>query len=129
MKNISMNNFGLPHAHRFPQLDLYTDGDDAFKLVLINLMLENLDELKFALQASHAQQDVGIFAKAVHKAKTTLSILDDTDLCQSAEEMKQQVNKPESWMPFFRLCDRMKERLREEKTDQQYVLEKKASGY
>lgn len=129
MKNISMNNFGLPRANRFPQLDTYTDGDDAFKLVLINLMIENLDELKFALRASHAQQDIGIFAKAVHKAKTTLSILDDTDLCQSADEMKKHVNKPESWMPFFRLCDRMKERLTEEKTDQQYVLDKKASGY
>jgi hypothetical protein len=68
MKNISMNSFGLPRANRFPQLDTYTDGDDAFKLVLINLMIENLNELKFALQASMPNRISGL-CQAVHKAR------------------------------------------------------------
>lgn len=59
-----------------------------FKRELIDRMIESLQELQQAYALSSAQLDMTMFLKACHKTKTTLRILEDTQLIKLVEELK-----------------------------------------
>lgn len=57
------------------QLDLYTEGNAEFKCELIEQFLENLEELKVVFENALAAKDAEMFRAAVHKSKTTVSVI------------------------------------------------------
>lgn len=61
-------------------LDRCTDGDVEFRKELAQLLANNIIELMGNLEKAIQQRDVNIFVRAVHKTKTTLSILNDAQL-------------------------------------------------
>lgn len=61
-------------------LDRCTDGDVEFRKELAQLLANNITELLANLENALRQNDPNIFGRAVHKTKTTLSILGDGEL-------------------------------------------------
>jgi CheY-like chemotaxis protein len=61
-------------------LDRCTDGDVEFRKELAQLLANNITELLINLENALKQNDPNIFGRAVHKTKTTLSILGDGEL-------------------------------------------------
>ncbi len=62
--------------------DLYTDGDQEFKIELIDLMISNLKEMQWSLG-----MDPEVFKKVCHKIKSTISILDCDILNRMIEDL------------------------------------------
>ena len=61
-------------------LDRCTDGDTEFRRELAQLLSNNMSELLLNLEKALSLNDPTIFGRAVHKTKTTLSILADGEL-------------------------------------------------
>jgi len=72
----------------FIDFDLYAEDDPDFKLELIALMIDNLNELHAAYGVSINQKEPMIFRKAYHKVKTTIAMLEDPELNAVVEELK-----------------------------------------
>ncbi|MEO7991297.1 MAG: hypothetical protein ABI663_17230 [Chryseolinea sp.] len=62
--------------------DLYTDGDQEFKVELIELMINNLKELQWALG-----MNLEVFKKVCHKIKSTIAILSCKTLNEVIEDL------------------------------------------
>lgn len=71
------------------RFDAYGEDDPEFKADLIMLMIENLRELQTASGASHDQNDIKVFNTALHKTKSTISLIDDADFLVQIESVKQ----------------------------------------
>lgn len=63
-------------------LDRCTDGDVEFRRELAQLLANNVVELMTNIEKALQVNDPEIFIRAVHKTKTTLSILNDTELLE-----------------------------------------------
>ena len=61
-------------------LDRCTDGDPDFRRELAVLLANNIIELMANMESALEKKDAGIFIRAVHKTKTTLSILNDSEI-------------------------------------------------
>jgi len=61
-------------------LDRCTDGDPEFKRELAVLLANNIIELMANMENALQKQDAGILIRAVHKTKTTLGILNDSEI-------------------------------------------------
>jgi CheY-like chemotaxis protein len=61
-------------------LDRCTEGDVEFRKELAQLLANNITELLVNLENAIKHNDPNIFGRAVHKTKTTLSILGDGEL-------------------------------------------------
>jgi hypothetical protein len=61
-------------------LDRCTDGDAEFRKELALLLANNISELMINLESALKHNDPNIFGRAIHKTKTTLSILGDGEL-------------------------------------------------
>jgi CheY-like chemotaxis protein len=61
-------------------LDRCTDGDTEFRKELALLLANNISELLINLESALKHNDPNIFGRAIHKTKTTLSILGDGEL-------------------------------------------------
>ncbi len=59
-------------------LDRCTDGDPEFRKELAMLLANNIIELMANLENALKKHDPNIFIRAIHKTKTTLSILNDS---------------------------------------------------
>ena len=103
------------HNEHFYQIDLYTYGDPEFRPVLIDSMIDNLLELQQELYISTMKQDPEVFLRAAHKSKTTLSILDNSELSDIVEELKSLTNRRKRIVIFDVLCSEVIRYLREEK--------------
>lgn len=90
---------------RFEQLDAYTEGDPDFKVVLMKLIIENLQELKLSLATAIQQNDSTLFSKACHKAKTTLLMLNIDKLSNTSEELIKTIQAQDKSREFIDLCD------------------------
>lgn len=77
----------------FIDFDQYTDGDDDFKKELVKLMVDNIRELKEALET--AEQDVQFFQRVSHKTKPTIEMLND----KAFEDLIAQVKTAEDMRP------------------------------
>jgi HPt (histidine-containing phosphotransfer) domain-containing protein len=99
---------------RFEQLDAYTDGDPDFKVVLMKLIIENLQELKQSLSEAMSQNDPTPFSKACHKAKTTLVMLNIAELSNTSEELIKTIQAHDKSRVFIDLCDNLIRNLADE---------------
>lgn len=72
----------------FIDFDLYTDGDEAFKLEFTQLMIDNLRELKQAVQESTARNNGPVFLGSYHKVAATVEMLNDPDLTQTLNVLR-----------------------------------------
>jgi CheY-like chemotaxis protein len=61
-------------------LDRCTDGDPEFRRELALLLANNITELMANIDKAMQANDPNIFIRAVHKTKTTLSILNDSEM-------------------------------------------------
>jgi len=61
-------------------LDRCTDGDVEFRKELAQLLANNMTELMANIQKAVSVIDATILTRSVHKTKTTLSILNDTEM-------------------------------------------------
>ena len=74
--------------------DLHTDGDPVFKAELIQLLTENLTELCQALDTSIKNSDAEVYLKTVHKVYTAISMLNDPELTQTVDKIRNAMRKP-----------------------------------
>ncbi len=79
-----------------PTFDKYTQGDADMKRELAGLFINNLNELKAALQVSIKEKNSESFSKALHKAKTTLTILNDSDFSTASLEIDAALTRHEN---------------------------------
>jgi CheY-like chemotaxis protein len=63
-------------------LDRCTDGDTEFRRELAQLLANNVIELMTNIEKALQANNPDIFIRAVHKTKTTLGILNDTELLE-----------------------------------------------
>jgi hypothetical protein len=69
------------------KFDSYGAGDDVdFKYELLQLMSGSIRELKAAANDSFNNQQPDAFKRAVHKAKSTLSLIDDEEFTHVVEK-------------------------------------------
>jgi CheY-like chemotaxis protein len=73
---------------------LHTDGDPVFKAELIQLLMENITELRQALQAAISSGDTQIFLKACHKVYTAVAMLDDPEFTQVVDKIRHTMRQP-----------------------------------
>lgn len=74
--------------------DLHTDGDPVFKAELIQLLMENIAELKQSLEVSIKQGDPTLFLKTCHKVYTAISMLDDPELTLIVDKIRNTMRQP-----------------------------------
>ena len=61
-------------------LDKCTDGDTEFRRELAQLLANNITEMMANIEKSVKIKDPNIMIRSVHKTKTTLSILNDSEM-------------------------------------------------
>lgn len=97
--------------------DLHTDGDEEFKHELVVLMIDNVKELQESLQKSIKQNDMAPFREVTHKVKPTIGIINDQELIDIIEELKQQTDESKKSLAassFNRICEELIKGLEEE---------------
>ncbi len=97
--------------------DLHTDGDEEFKNELIVLMIDNVKELHESLNKSVKVNNMDAFKEACHKVKPTISILNDKDLVDTIELLKNPIEdakKADAIVLFNSLCEYLIKGLEEE---------------
>lgn len=75
-------------------LDRCTDGDVEFRKELAQLLANNISELMVNLEKAVQIKDANTFIRAVHKTKTTLSILSDIELNQDITAIQTKLKDP-----------------------------------
>jgi CheY-like chemotaxis protein len=78
--HIKLSNKEPGERRLFVDFDVYTDGDEEFKHELINLMIQNMHELNYAVEQTCYGHTSDILEKTVHKVKPTLCMLNDSEL-------------------------------------------------
>lgn len=93
--------------------DLHTQGDPAFKHELVYLLIDNILELKHAMQKVTAGNDPQLFLTAIRKVTPALDIIKYEDLNETIESLrshyinKTTINLSEKLTLFYALCDYM----------------------
>ncbi len=73
--------------------ELYIDSDDVeFKLELVVLMINNLEELKNTSARAWEHHDVNLYNACTHKTKSTAILLDDSEFNQAIEDVRVQLS-------------------------------------
>jgi hypothetical protein len=88
----------------FIRFDDYTDGDAGFKKELIELMIDNLVELRQTLRLASQQNDVHLFRRVCHKIKPTLDMLGDRELLDTIEDLKSMTADPLQITLMTQIC-------------------------
>jgi len=93
----------------------YTDGDADFKSELVSAMIADVDSFKNAVQNAFNERNKTLYDKAVHKATSTLSIINDKELTDTIEELKSVfMNHTNDVIKFSKLCDEIMKALSKE---------------
>lgn len=74
--------------------ELHTDGDPVFKTELVQLLMENMAELRQSLDTAVKQGDTQTFLKTCHKVYTAISMLNDAELTQLVDKIRGTMRKP-----------------------------------
>lgn len=74
--------------------DLHTDGDPVFKAELVQLLMENVTELRQSLDTAIKQNDPQAFLKTCHKVYTAISMLNDADLTYIVDKIRSIMRNP-----------------------------------
>jgi CheY-like chemotaxis protein len=72
----------------FIDFELYTDGDDAFKVEFTQLMIDNLHELKESIQQSLRSNNGELFSLKYHKVASTIEMLNDAELTEGLDALR-----------------------------------------
>jgi len=92
----SSNNSTPAGNHRPLKIDfdLHTDGDPVFKAELVELLMENIAELRQSLDAAIKQNDPQAFLKTCHKVYTAIAMLNDADLSYVVDKIRNVMRNP-----------------------------------
>jgi len=104
----------LKEKLQLSQLDLFSHGDPCLRQKLVELMIENILELQYALRASIEQCNQVIFQKTSHKVNTTLGIIDSPELMDFVEDLKNCSIDSDMVANFNQLCETIIKTLNEE---------------
>lgn len=74
--------------------DLHTDGDAVFKAELIQLLIENIAELRQSLDSAISSGDTQTFLKACHKVYTAVAMLNDPEFQQVVDKIRSTMRQP-----------------------------------
>jgi CheY-like chemotaxis protein len=74
--------------------NLHTDGDPVFKAELVQLLMENLAELRQATTTAIKQNDPQSFLKTCHKVYTAISMLNDPELTHIVDKIRNMMRNP-----------------------------------
>jgi CheY-like chemotaxis protein len=74
--------------------DMHTDGDPVFKAELVQLLMENVSELRQSLDTALKQNDPQAFLKTCHKVYTAISMLNDADLTYIVDKIRTVMRGP-----------------------------------
>jgi aminopeptidase-like protein len=85
--------------------EFYTDGDDAFKVELVTLLISNLRELQQSLHSAREKNDNIIFQTASHKVKPSLSMLNDEEFTTLVDDMKETMFDQDKYQSFNRVSE------------------------
>ncbi|WP_276368892.1 response regulator [Chryseolinea sp. H1M3-3] len=92
-------------------LDRCTDGDIEFRRELAQLLANNIIELMTNIDRALKNHDPQVFTRAVHKTKTTLSILNDADLTEDIKIVQAKMKESEP-LDLDRYVERLTNRCR-----------------
>jgi hypothetical protein len=81
----------------------FSENDPAFKVLMIDLMIENLEELENAYYQSLNSGDASLLFRAYHKVKTTLVILADGELDVVVEDLRDPMLGPAAIFEYKRI--------------------------
>jgi PAS domain S-box-containing protein len=96
------------------QLDLYTEGNIEFKRELIRQFIDNLEELKSVFEKAITEKSADIFRAAVHKSKTTVSVINHKPLSEAIHDAREKMTAvfpgsdsfPDALrIQFYKTCD------------------------
>jgi CheY-like chemotaxis protein len=74
--------------------DLHTDGDPVFKAELTQLLMENLVELRQAVDTALRQNDTQLFLKTCHKVYTAIAMLNESELTEVVDKLRNTMRQP-----------------------------------
>ena len=74
--------------------DLHTDGDPVFKAELVQLLIENIAELRQELSVAMKSKDTQTFLKACHKVYTAVSMLNDVEFTTVVDKIRNAMRQP-----------------------------------
>ena len=75
-------------------LDKCTDGDTEFRRELAQLLANNIKEMMANIEKSVKIKDPNIMMRSVHKTKTTLSILNDSEMNEEIHIVETKLKEP-----------------------------------
>ena len=75
-------------------LDKCTDGDTEFRRELAQLLANNITEMIANIEKSVKVKDPNIMMRSVHKTKTTLSILNDSEMNNEITVVETKLKEP-----------------------------------
>ncbi|HWA35681.1 MAG TPA: hypothetical protein VG737_16175 [Cyclobacteriaceae bacterium] len=84
----------MSNRQLFVDFELHADDDLGFKKELIGLMINNLQELKEALEISLRLADMSYYKKACHKVSSTIALLADNEFNEIVQEIKVNSSDP-----------------------------------
>jgi hypothetical protein len=90
--------------------DAYTDGDNDFKKELIDLMIDNLEELRQVLR----QQDADLYRKVCHKIKATVVMLEDEEFQRMINDLQVRISDEKGIEALDRISQAIVESLKKE---------------
>ena len=88
----------------FIDFDAYTDGDPEFKKEITDLMIDNLQEMQQVLGEATKQKDVVLFQRVCHKIKATLDMLEDRELLDIVQQLKEDITNIDQAQDLDRIC-------------------------
>lgn len=69
------------------RFEVFTNGNAEFKIELTGLMIRNIRELQLSIYKSFYNNDDVFFKKGFHKAKSTITLIDDTEFTRELESL------------------------------------------
>jgi CheY-like chemotaxis protein len=89
----SSNNVGDRRPLRI-DFQLHTDGDAVFKAELVQLLMENIAELRQALATALTKNDTQTYLKTCHKVYTAVSMINDNEFQQVVDNIRHTMRQP-----------------------------------
>jgi hypothetical protein len=89
--NSTKNKTGLRRLNI--DFDQFPDADTEFQQELVSLMIADLRELHQCMSDAARLHDPELFLKGIHKANTTVRMINDAELIERLEQLKTDVEK------------------------------------
>jgi CheY-like chemotaxis protein/two-component sensor histidine kinase len=87
---------GVNKFNYINKINLYAEGDPEFRRELASLIVKNLEELRESVRASLENDSANQYQTTLHKVKSTINMLGDTQLTSCIDELNEKLSKPKS---------------------------------